>query len=78
MTDIDILKERKICDVCFIIDDIGDCSCSECGSMYINCTDAYCPNCGAKMAPYEPYDKGVTASDKTRTSAAKSLLDMRQ
>lgn len=38
----------------YIIDDMGDCSCSECGSMYINCTDFYCPTCGAKMAPYEP------------------------
>lgn len=33
----------------YIIDDMGDSSCSECGEKWLDVTQNYCPHCGAKM-----------------------------
>lgn len=33
----------------YIIDDMGDSSCSECGEKWLDVTKNYCPNCGAKL-----------------------------
>lgn len=33
----------------YITDDMGDSSCSECGERYLDVTQKYCPNCGAKL-----------------------------
>lgn len=33
----------------YIIDDMGDASCSECGANWLDITQNYCPNCGATM-----------------------------
>lgn len=33
----------------YITNDMGDSSCSECGERYLDVTQNYCPNCGAKM-----------------------------
>lgn len=33
----------------YITDDMGDSSCSECGAKWLDITQNYCPNCGARM-----------------------------
>lgn len=33
----------------YIINDDGDSRCSLCGETYLDCTQNYCPNCGARM-----------------------------
>ena len=33
----------------YIMDEFGDSKCSVCGEKYLNVTQNYCPNCGAKM-----------------------------
>lgn len=33
----------------YITDDMGDSSCSECGTKWLDVTQNYCPNCGARL-----------------------------
>lgn len=33
----------------YITDDMGDCSCSECGEKYLDITKRFCPECGAEL-----------------------------
>lgn len=33
----------------YIIDDMGDSSCSECGAKWLDVTQNYCPHCGALL-----------------------------
>lgn len=33
----------------YIIDDMGDASCSECGAKWLDVMQNFCPNCGARM-----------------------------
>lgn len=35
----------------YIIDDMGDSSCSECGEKYLDVTKRFCPECGAEIGP---------------------------
>lgn len=35
----------------YIIDDMGDSSCSECGERYLDVTKRFCPECGAEIGP---------------------------
>lgn len=41
----------------YVIDDDGDASCSVCHEEYLNHTQNYCPNCGAKMDGERRLDK---------------------
>ena len=33
----------------YVTDEWGDSSCSVCGENYLNVTQKYCPNCGARL-----------------------------
>lgn len=35
----------------YIIDDMGNSSCSECGEKYLDVTKRFCPECGAEIGP---------------------------
>lgn len=51
----------------YIINDDGDSRCSVCGETYLDCTQNYCPNCGARMDE-DGYERNEHGQSYTRLS----------